>query len=101
MRTDTAKPPLFSDPALIDRIHELRKTDNTTNWYFLIRTWVYLVLVLGVAVWFFVSRADWGLSWWWNVPVALVASPGGSGPRRRGLLGAIERRRPHLASPAP
>lgn len=73
MKTDAAKPPLFNDPALIERLHELRKTDNTRNWYYLIRAWVYLVLVLGGAVWFFVSRADWGLSWWWNVPVALVA----------------------------
>jgi fatty acid desaturase len=55
------------------RLQELRRTDNLTNWYYVARTYVYLALVLGSGVWFFESRAEWGVSWWWNVPVALVA----------------------------
>ena len=73
MTKTATKPTMFDDPALIQRLHELRKLNNTTNWYYLIRTWVYLLAVMGGAVWFFVGRAEWGLSWWWNLPVAFVA----------------------------
>lgn len=51
----------------------LRRTDNATNWYFVARTWCYLALVLGLAVAFFECRGEWGVSWWWNVPAALLA----------------------------
>jgi fatty acid desaturase len=51
----------------------LRQTDNWTNWYYLLRTWLYLGVVVALAIGFFEQRAAWGLSWWWNLPVALVA----------------------------
>lgn len=63
----------FADVEFKTRLQELRQTNNLTNWYYVLRTYVYLVLILGLAVWFFECRAEWGLSWWWNVPVALVA----------------------------
>jgi len=69
----TQNPPLLSDPAFKQRLQALRQTDNWTNWYYLLRTWLYLGLVLAGAISFFEWRADWGLSWWWNVPVALLA----------------------------
>jgi fatty acid desaturase len=64
---------LQSDPTFKQRLQALRQTDNWTNWYYLLRTWVYLGLVLAGAISFFEWRAEWGLSWWWNVPVALLA----------------------------
>src|SRR5436190_731931 len=69
--TSTSK--TLQDPQLKQILHQLRKTDNLTNWYYLLRTYVYLVLVIGGAVWFFEYQAREGLSFWWNVPVALVA----------------------------
>lgn len=63
----------FSDPKLIERLHELRRTDNRTNWIYILRAWVYLGIVIGGATWFFMAHGDLGLAWWWNVPVALVA----------------------------
>src|SRR5439155_26643129 len=60
-------------PELKQLLHQLRKTDNLTNWFYILRTYVYLVLVIGGAVWFFESQAVWGISFWWNVPVALLA----------------------------
>ena len=60
-------------PAFKAQLQDLRQPDNLTNWYYIARTYLYLALVLGGAVWFFEARAAWGLSWWWNVPTALVA----------------------------
>jgi fatty acid desaturase len=66
-------PPSLADAAFKARLQELRRTDNITNWYYIARTYLFLGLVLVGAVWFFESRPEWGISWWWNVPVALVA----------------------------
>ncbi len=73
MTSTTPDSKSLSDPALKARLQELRRTDNLTNWWFLLRTYVYLALVIGGAVWFFESREAWGLNWWWNLPVALLA----------------------------
>lgn len=63
----------LNDPEFKARLQDLRRTDNVTNWYYIARAYLYLFLVIGGAVWFFESRADCGLSWWWNVPVAVAA----------------------------
>ena len=46
----------FSDPKLIERLHELRRTDNWTNWIYILRAWLYLGIVVGGAAWFFVAH---------------------------------------------
>jgi fatty acid desaturase len=63
----------LADPSFKVRLQELRRTDNFTNLYYLARTYLYLILVLMGAVWFFESRPTWDISWWWNVLVAFVA----------------------------
>lgn len=63
----------LSDPAFKSALQDLRRTDNVTNWWYILRSYAYLVLVLGGAVWFFESRPELGVSWWWNVPVAFAA----------------------------
>src|SRR4029079_18274483 len=63
----------LSDPALKAALQELRRTDNLTNWWYILRTYLYLALVIGLAVWFFENCEAWGLPWLLNVPVALVA----------------------------
>src|SRR5437773_761631 len=69
----TATPPKsLADPALKARLQELRRTDNVTNWFYLLGVYLYLGVAIGGAVWFFEAREDWGLSWWWNLPVALL-----------------------------
>ncbi|HUR55628.1 MAG TPA: fatty acid desaturase [Gemmataceae bacterium] len=55
------------------KLQELRRTDNVTNWYYIARAYLYLILVIGGAVWFFGCRPDFGVPWWVNVPVALAA----------------------------
>ncbi len=63
----------LSDAGLKAALQELRRTDNVTNWWYLVRTYLYLALVIGGAVWFFENRESLEVSWWLNVPVAVVA----------------------------
>jgi fatty acid desaturase len=63
----------LQDAALKEALQRLRRTDNVTNLYYLARTYAYLALVLGGTVWAYHARAAAGLSWWWDVPVTLLA----------------------------
>jgi fatty acid desaturase len=63
----------LKDPALKEKLQDLRRTDNFTNLYYLARTYLFLGLVIGAAVAFDVCRPALGLAWAWNIPVALVA----------------------------
>lgn len=64
---------LLRGAALNDVLQRVRRTDNVTNWYYLARTWLYLAAVIGGAIWFFHWRLENGLSFWWNVPVSMLA----------------------------
>ncbi len=63
----------LADPRVKDKLQELRQTDNVTNLYYLLRTYLYLAAVIGGTVGFYhlCGVNDWG--WWWGVPVTLVA----------------------------
>jgi fatty acid desaturase len=63
----------LKDAELKERLQELRRSDNWTNWYYLARTYLFLALVIGGAVWFDLYRQAAGLSVWLDVPVFLVA----------------------------
>jgi fatty acid desaturase len=63
----------LKDADLKEQLQRLRRTDNVTNWYYLARTYVYLVLVIGAAVWFDLHRQAEGWSWAWSVPVFALA----------------------------
>ncbi len=65
--------PAFDDVVLQRRIMRLRQADNVTNLYYLAREYACLAATVGVAVAFGESRAGWGLSWYWNVPVFATA----------------------------
>src|SRR5437879_3201968 len=54
-------------------LQQVRRTDNLTNWYYLLRSYLMLALVIGGAVYFFEHWSAWGLHWTWNIPVAVVA----------------------------
>ncbi|MBY0230170.1 MAG: fatty acid desaturase [Gemmataceae bacterium] len=63
----------MQDSALKEHLQRLRQTDNVTNWFYLIRTYAFLALVIGGAVWFDLWRTANGYSWGWSVPVFLLA----------------------------
>jgi fatty acid desaturase len=63
----------LQDPGLKAALQDLRRTDNVTNWYYLLRTYAYLTAVISGTLWFYSWQAGAGLSWWWNVPVTLLA----------------------------
>ncbi len=63
----------LSDPEFKQKLQQLRQTDNITNWFYLARTYAAIAAVLGGAVWFYMFRAASGISFWWNVPVTLLA----------------------------
>ncbi len=58
---------------LKEKLQELRRTDNWTNWYYLARTYLYLALLIGGAIWFDQYRQASGWSIAWDVPVFLLA----------------------------
>ncbi len=63
----------LKDAELKERLQQLRRTDNGTNLYYLARTYLFLAAVIGGAVAFDLWRAAAGLSFAWNIPVAVVA----------------------------
>jgi fatty acid desaturase len=63
----------LNDPELKEHLQRLRVTDNVTNWYYVVRTYFYLALVIGGAVWFDQWRIAAGLGWWASVPVFALA----------------------------
>ena len=62
----------LSDPWVKQLLQRLRQTDNWTNWFFLIRAWIYLALVASATIGFYYANAHWGGSWFWNVPVTAL-----------------------------
>jgi fatty acid desaturase len=63
----------LNSPELLRRVNALRRTDNWRNWFYVVREYLYLVIVVGLTITFYICRAGWGLHWLWNVPVSLVA----------------------------
>ena len=70
-----AAPNLVSiqDPSIKSRIKALCVADNFTNAWYLVRTWLFLIAVMGSAMYLFTVIDDNDYPWLWNVPVALIA----------------------------
>jgi fatty acid desaturase len=63
----------LDDPRVKARLQDLRKTDNFSNIFYLLRTYVYFFIVIGGTLWFYHLQAAQEWSWWWNGPVTLLA----------------------------
>src|SRR5476649_1100767 len=60
----------LSDARIKEKLQEVRQTDNYTNIYYLVRSYLYFVIVIGGTLWFYAAN-EW--SWWLNVPVTILA----------------------------
>jgi fatty acid desaturase len=63
----------LTDPDFKAELQRLRQTDNITNWYYLLRTYLYLAVVIGGSVTVFEYIRLNELGWWWSIPAALIA----------------------------
>jgi fatty acid desaturase len=63
----------LSDPRLKEQLQELRRSDNWTNILYLVRTYLYLALVIGGTIAFYYFQSASGIGWIWNVPVTMLA----------------------------
>jgi fatty acid desaturase len=63
----------LDDPEFKAELQRLRQTDNLTNWYYIARTYLYLAVVIGGAVWVFELARAGDISFWWTIPTALAA----------------------------
>src|SRR5437588_6788910 len=73
MATAVQSPPTMTaltDPRIKEALQTLRQTDNVTNIYYFVRTYLFLAIVIGGTLWFYAAN-EW--SWWLNVPVTLLA----------------------------
>ncbi len=75
MSATVSDPPALklNSPEFLRRVNELRRTDNWTNWLYVIREYLYLGGVVALTILFYTCRADWGLPWLCNVPVTILA----------------------------
>lgn len=51
----TRKSRSLRDPEFMERLQDLRRTDNFSNIYYLVRTWAFLAAVIGGTLWFHYS----------------------------------------------
>lgn len=63
----------LQDNELKEHLQRLRQTDNTTNLYYLIRSYLFLLLVIGGAVAFDLYRRDNALCWGYSLAAFTVA----------------------------
>lgn len=64
----------LTDADLLRRVNALRKTDNWTNWFYLLREYLFLALVIGATVAWCEFLWSNGWSLWLAVPVVFVCN---------------------------
>jgi fatty acid desaturase len=74
MSVAMAKAQDLNNPELLHRITQLRRTDNWTNWLYLIREYLFLGVVLGGVVWFYCWLWDNNHSLLWAILPTLAAN---------------------------
>src|SRR5262245_6493122 len=86
MTTEPA--PFLRDPAFRQLLQDVRQTDNRTNWLYILRSWLFLAVVLAAAV----AGLEWviqsGVGWGWAVPIIITSGfMVGAGQHHLGVLG--------------
>lgn len=65
--------PSLNDPDLLRQVNALRMPDNITNWYYLVREYLFLALVIGGTIALCQALVAFGWSWAWALPVIFIA----------------------------
>ncbi len=65
---------LRSDPQVKKNLKQFLKTDNYTNFWYIGRVYLILAVSIGGAIAFFEFQHHSGISFWWNIPVYLLAA---------------------------
>jgi fatty acid desaturase len=86
MSSDTV--PFLRDPAFRDFLQQVRQTNNWTNWLYIARSWLFILVVLAAAV----VGLEWvrqsGVGWGWAVPIVVASAIlVGAGQHHLGVLG--------------
>lgn len=63
----------LKDPAITQKVQELRKTDNSTNWLYLVRAYLIILVAITGAIVFHRWQLSAGISILWNIPIVLLA----------------------------
>ncbi len=64
---------LRKDPEIKKNLRRFLSTDNHTNFFFIARAYLVAIVAIGGAILFFEYQQSSGISFWWTVPVYLVA----------------------------
>ena len=80
MTTELLPSPVRSllDADIQKRVNALRQTDNFTSWYYLAREYVFLAIVLAIAVAVVEAIVGGTIHWAWAVPTLIAANLRGS-----------------------
>ncbi|HEV8715547.1 MAG TPA: fatty acid desaturase [Candidatus Binatia bacterium] len=72
--TGSRPPEGLSGRQLKEKLQELRRTDNSTNWFYVGRAYAVISVAVAIAVAFHQWTIAHALSPWWNVPVVILAA---------------------------
>ncbi len=73
----------FNDAEVQRRVNELRQTDNVRGWLYIAREYALLAAFIGGAIAFYTWASTGGVSWFWAIPITLLAIT---------LIGAVQQR---------
>lgn len=64
----------LTDAEFKHRLQQVRRVDDSTNWVYIGRTYLYLAVVIGAAVWACEAVVAAGAHWAWCAPILALAS---------------------------
>jgi fatty acid desaturase len=64
---------VLNDAHLKQQLQILRQADNWTNLYYISMIYIYLASVICSTLFFYYQRETWGLPFWVNIPVSILA----------------------------
>lgn len=80
--------PFLRDPAFRQLLQDIRQTNNWSNWFYVLRSWLILAVILTAAVLGLDSILQAHIGWAWAIPLVLISAIFvGAGQHHLGVLG--------------